>query len=70
MVCPEGTIKLVDGEDSNEGRVEICVNNAWSTICDNEWGLEEAIVVCNQLGLSSNGNDYIHLYERTCITKQ
>ena len=63
VICTEGTIRLVDGEGSHEGRVELCINNTWSTICDNEWGVEEAVVVCNQLGFSLEGNSH----ECTCI---
>ena len=33
-----------------EGRVEIFFGDSWGTICDDGWGLEEADVVCRQLG--------------------
>lgn len=35
-----------------EGRVEMCYNEDWGTICDNGFGRPEAAVVCSQLGLS------------------
>ena len=38
---------------SNErtlGRVEVCVNNAWSTVCHYGWSGTEARVACKQLG--------------------
>ena len=35
-----------------EGRVEIFWNNRWSTICDNGWDDNDAVVVCKQLGYS------------------
>ena len=53
--CTNGELRLVDGSNSNEGRVEICNNHAWGTICDDDWGTTEARVACRQLGLPSGG---------------
>ena len=47
----EGDLRLADGETVNDGRVEVCLNGEWGTICDHGWGPAEARVVCNQLGL-------------------
>ena len=33
-----------------EGRVEICINNAWGTVCDRQFGIEDAGVACLQAG--------------------
>ena len=49
--CTNGDLRLVGGANSAEGRVEICINNAWGTICDDGFTREEAVVVCRQLGL-------------------
>ena len=48
--CTNGELRLVGGSTSADGRVEICINNAWGTVCDNGFTKEEAIVVCHQLG--------------------
>ena len=43
------------GNSSNEGRVEICLNDEWGTVCDQMWDVNDAVVVCRQLGMSSDG---------------
>ena len=43
-------IRLVGGVNSNEGRVEVYHDHKWGTVCNGNWGVEEATVVCRQLG--------------------
>ena len=52
--CTQGDVRLI-GSNSDQGRVEVCNNGDWGTVCDDEFGLSEASVVCRQLGFSDVG---------------
>lgn len=53
--CTEGDVRLADGVTKLEGRVEICKNHVWGTVCHTLWNAPDARVVCRQLGLSVAG---------------
>ena len=53
--CTEGDVRLLEGTTHLEGRVSVCKNNIWGTVCDNGWSTNDATVVCRQLGLSVAG---------------
>ncbi|XP_049417209.1 immunoglobulin superfamily member 1-like isoform X2 [Epinephelus fuscoguttatus] len=49
VVCSGVPIRL-SGSTLCSGRVEINYNNVWGTVCDDGWDLEDAMVVCRELG--------------------
>ena len=56
--CYNGEIRLRDGFDEYQGRVEVCHGGVWGTVCHNDWDKADAQVVCRQLGLLSSKHKY------------
>nr|XP_055046940.1 deleted in malignant brain tumors 1 protein-like [Misgurnus anguillicaudatus] len=48
IICRD--VRLVNGADVCSGRVEVLNNNQWGTVCDADWNLTDAAVVCNSMG--------------------
>ncbi|XP_071503322.1 uncharacterized protein [Diadema antillarum] len=46
------SVRLADGADEHEGRVEIFCDGVWGTACDTGWNMNAAHAVCRQLGYS------------------
>ena len=60
--CTYGDIRLANFYIGNygrsEGRVEVCYNNEWGTVCNGYWNGNDARVACRQLGYDSGYYNY------------
>jgi len=56
--CQEnGRVALVGGISPREGRLEVCHNDIWGTVCDDGFNEAAARVVCNSLGYGYVGGE-------------
>ena len=53
--CLTGDVRLVNGSTKLAGRLEVCFNEVWGTVCRFGWTAPTAAVVCQQLGFDSSG---------------
>ena len=53
-VCCNGETRLVGGSTNSEGRVEVCMDGRWGTVCSNDQE-QIAEAVCSQLGFLVEG---------------
>ena len=64
VYCEHGSLELVNGSSNNQGRLEICINFVWGTVCDNPYysHTNNAKVVCRQLGYEVDGGQSENKY--------
>ena len=53
-VCKESTVRLAGSSVPYIGRVEICIDQQWTVLCQSSLGTNEAQVVCRELGYSGS----------------
>ena len=60
-LCTDGDVRLEDEDKKYEGRIEICYNGEWATVCNAGVDDSVAVVVCRQLGFS------LHSKKNLCL---
>ncbi|XP_059051409.1 protein bark beetle isoform X2 [Achroia grisella] len=51
-------IRLLGGRTQHEGRLQVRIDDKWGTVCNYRWNIINAGLVCNQLGLALNPDDW------------
>ena len=59
--CNEGTVRLVNGTLTREGRLEVCVNGVWGNVCGKNFRKSAAYVACKQSGFSDVNGKYNYI---------
>ena len=57
----------MDGRTEYEGRVEVCQDGLWGSVCDDGWLPVNNAVVCRQAGINATGNAHCVCNKHTCI---
>ena len=68
--CEDGSIRLVEGIIEQGGRVEVCLNGVWGSVCDDGWDTTDGHVVCKQMGfadLSEFNTNKIIIVKQACV---
>ena len=76
--CVNGSVRLRDRENRQEGTVEYCLDGQWGTLCNDEqsqlpFSDSEVQVLCRQLGFAPEGMQFYAnnitqlLYVKPCV---
>ena len=56
--CTNGDVRLMNGSTPSEGRVEICYEGVWGSVCDSGWDKWDAAIVCLQMGFQGTSTKF------------
>lgn len=68
VLCQNAAIRLVNGSVPHIGRIEICWNETWGTICSRLWSPFDANVACRQLGYAPMGIQHVYSCKVNVVT--
>ena len=63
-VCSDGDTRLMNGtvNTPSSGRVEVCFNNSYGSVCGVRWDEADASVVCRQLNLQTSSRRFMEIF--------
>jgi len=56
--------------NGSSGRVEVCYNDSYGSVCDNGWGIINAGVVCRKLGFPFSSECWTKCDFASCMVNQ
>lgn len=57
--CTSGEVRLSGKVTPESGRLELCINNAWGTVCNNNWDVNDARLACRDLGFQFYSKSFL-----------
>lgn len=61
LACDDAQVRLVGGNSTSEGTVQVCYYNNWGLISDVQWDDKDAQVICRQLQFNNPQSNFHRL---------